>query len=227
VTAAAELMPIPLWHGTSSWYLPGVLEHGLGAVDVHAQLRSREFYRAAWELRLALAEPEDRAELERYYGSRSRAIMGDPAAVEGFNFRYGQLYVTGEERKAVTYAARGYGSELVRLGAALLKQIREASPEKASALLSSYPEIAACLEHEHKPIVIRLDRIERRWLRLETGAPIITDLDRIMSLLSFELVKSVDPSAMTVFEVRNVELRFIGAVSYDLVPAFRGGPVGA
>ena len=204
-------MPLPLFHGTTSWFLPGIIEHGLGAIDIHAQLRSREFYREVWTLRLQLADNEEREKLERLYGIRSDSIIANAVTPGGLNFRYDAVYCTGSDRKAVTYAARGFGSELIRIGMGWLDELAE-------TVLTGYPELAKCVAHEHDPIVIRLDNIERPFVRLENGNPFTPDLDDIAHALSFELIEGANLSAMTVFRAENVEMGFIGCAGYDLVP---------
>src|SRR6187402_445990 len=97
-----QFMPVPLYHGTSLYFLPGILEHGLGATDIHTQLRSREFYKDAWEARLRIAGADEREKLLRNYGHRSDCIINNQVTAGGFDYRYGSVYCTGEERKAVT-----------------------------------------------------------------------------------------------------------------------------
>ena len=109
-------MPLPLFHGTTSWFLPGILKFGLGGVDIHARLRSRDFYREVWALRLQLADDAGREKLARLYGIQSHSIIANAVTPGGYNYRYDAVYCTGCERKAVTYAARGFGSELIRVG---------------------------------------------------------------------------------------------------------------
>ena len=217
MTAEAELMPIPLWHGTSSWFLPGILEHGLGAVDVHAQLRSREFYRAVWELRLQLAPPEEQQKLQQGYGYHARAIIDD-VTPGGLNYRYGSIYCFGMAGRAVSFAARGYGSEMIRFGAAWWEEIREIAPDAADVLLTEFPEMAACLAHDHQPVVIRLDSIELRHVRLDNGRAIPPGLLSGLEGLPFELTELSDRASVTAFRAENVELGFAHAESFDLIP---------
>lgn len=215
---APAVMPLPLFHGTSSWFLPGILEHGLGAIDVHARLCSRAFYRDVWSLRLRLADPGEREKLEQSYGARSDAIIANAVTRGGQNFRYDTIYVTGSERKAVTYAARGYGSELIRVGMGWFEEIQSIDPDLAAATLSGYPELAECVAHEHQPFVVRLDNVDRRYVTLENGKPFPPELDDIAEPLSFELASGANLSAMSIFRVENVAMGFMGAESYDLVP---------
>lgn len=224
MTADAELMPIPLWHGTSSWFVPGILEHGLGAVDVHAQLRSRAFFQAAWELRLQIAPPEEQQKLREGYGFQARAIIDDAVTPGGFNYRYGSVYCFGMTGRAVHFAARGYGSELVRLGAAWLDEIKTISPDAAASILADYPEMAACLAEDHKPIVVRLDGIERRHVRLDDGDEVPPLPGDYLDGFAFELVTPPDRTTVTVFRVENVRMGFATAEDYSLVPIQGTGP---
>lgn len=222
MSESVAMMPVPLYHGTSSWFLPGILERGLGAVDVHAGLRSREFYSDVWNLRLTLADAEECEKLVRHYGIRSESIIANAVTPGGQNYRYDAVYCTGSEHKAVTYAARGFGSELIRLGAGWLEEIRCIVPDAAAALLADYPDMAACLAHEHSPVVIRLVNIERRFVKLENGNPFTSELDAVAEVLSFELIEGADLSTLTILRADSVEMGFVGAESYDLVPLVGG-----
>lgn len=222
----SEVLPFPLYHGTSTWFLPDILERGFGTVNVHEGLRSRDFLKEAWALRLELAESEERDDLLIFPGSMISAMVEDRVTNGGFNFRYGQLYCTADERRAVTYASNAYGSELITEAAKLLHQVREISTEAADELISRYPEISTCLAYNHKPIVIKLDGVTRCSVRRENGETFTPELDTIARFLSFEVANEAAFSRIRIFLAENIVMGSSGAHEYDLIP-FESGAAGA
>jgi hypothetical protein len=220
--AEPEKLPFPLYHGTSTWFLPSMLEHGFGTVNVHEDLRSREFLSEGWSLRLELAEAREREELIMFPGNMISAMIEDRVTNGGFNFRYGQFYCTAEEWKAVNYASNPCGSELVSEAAKLLCEVREISPEAADDLVARYPQMAACLAFDHQPIVLKLDGVGRCSVNQEDGKPLTSELDDFHRLLSFEVISGAVFSTIAIFRAENVKMGFAGAESYDLVPFENG-----
>ncbi|WP_323799148.1 hypothetical protein [Parasphingorhabdus sp.] len=214
----SDIFPFPLYHGTSSWYLPSIIEHGLGCLNVHEHLRSRDFLRDTWKLRLELADSEQKSELMNRPSSMISAMIEDRVTNGGFNFRYGQTYCTGEERKAVSYASNSCGSELISEATGLLAEIREVSVKAAAELILQYPEMAGCLAFQHEPIVLCLDGVAHHYVRMEGGGPLTPELDAIAGRLSFELLKGANFSTMSVFRVKNITKGCSGPEGYDLVP---------
>lgn len=213
-----RLFPLPLFHGTSTWFLEDIIRHGIGGFDVHERLRSREFLAQVWELRLELASEDERSTLLAWPGSMIAHMTGDRVSAGGFNFRYGQFYCTADECKAVSYATNAFGSELVSEGAKLLAEIRSAVPERAEKLLAGYAEIERCLAFDHQPVVIRLDGVERSAMLSEDGQELRPDEEEIAHLLAFEVRPNARYSSLSIFRAENVEFDDIGVRSYGLVP---------
>lgn len=154
-------------------------------------------------------------------GSMISAMIDDRVTNGGFNFRYGRVYCTGDQRKAVNYASNPCGSELVSEAAKLLSAVRETSSETADNLVARYPEMAVCLAFDHQPIVLRLDGVARCSVRQENGRPLTPGSDSIARLLSFELISDASPT-ISIFRAENVTMGVAGAESYDLVPPENG-----
>lgn len=214
---ASESVPFPLYHGTSTWYLPGILKHGLGSVDVHEQLQTRRFLKEAWELRLKFADGNESREQLSLDSSIISAMTEERVTGGGFNFRYGQVYVTGDQRKAVGYASNRYGSELLTEATRIIEQIRKISEASADRLLSLYPAISDCLKFAHEAVVIKFDRVPRKFVMTETGRELPNDLSEFDQLFSYELVTGASLSNMSIFKAKNVEAGFGGPSHYDLI----------
>ena len=217
MTEAYQLVPFPLYHGTSTWYLPGILKHGLGRVDIHEQLQTRRFLKEAWELRLKFADGNESREILSLESSIISAMTEERVTSGGFNFRYCQVYVTGDQRKAVGYASNRYGSELLSQAAGLIEQVRAFSQPAADRLLSLYPAISDCLKFAHEAIVIKFDGVPRKFVMTETGRALPNDLSEFYQLFSYELVTGASFSNMSIFKAKNVEVGFGGPSHYDLI----------
>lgn len=211
-----EVFPLPLFHGTSNYFLPDIIQHGIASVSVHERLRSRDFLREVWGLRLELARED---ELAAWRGSMIDHMIGDRISAGGFNFRYGQFYCTAEERKAVAYATNAFGSELITEGAKLLDEVRLVAPAKANELLVRYAEVARCLAFNHKPVLLKFEGVERSALLGEGGEQLSPAEERIAQLLSFEVRPTARYSSVSVFEVVEVQFDSAGVASYKLIPA--------
>jgi hypothetical protein len=101
---------IPLFHQTSSVFLPSIREAGLGAVNPHETLRTYCFLEELIELAGRMKEvPLSELDLDVL-----RRMARQEITRGGFNFRHGGVYLTPSQRKAAAYA-RGnpYGSELL------------------------------------------------------------------------------------------------------------------
>jgi hypothetical protein len=214
-----EVFPLPLFHGTSTYFLRDIIQHGIASVSVHERLRSRDFLRQVWSLRLELAREDERVELLAWPGSMIDHMIGDRVSAGGFNFRYGQFYCTAEERKAVAYATNAFGSELITEGAKLLDEVRLVAPAKADELLARYAEIARCLAFDHEPVLLKFEGVERSAVLGEGGEQFSPAEERIAQFLSFEVRPTARYSSVSVFEVVEVQFDSAGVASYKLIPA--------
>ena len=214
---ASEPMPFPLYHGTSTWYLPDILKHGLGGVNVHEQRQTRRFLKGAWQLRQEFTDDNENRELLSLQRSIISAMIDERATDGGFNFRYGQVYVTGDQRKAVLHASNRYGSELLSEAAALIEQVREISEPAATNFLSVYPNISDCLQFAHEAVVIKLDGVPQQFVMTANGRTLPNDLSEFDQLFSYELVTGASFSNMSIFKAKNVEVGFGVPANYDLI----------
>ena len=216
--AGSEVFKLPLFHGTSTWFLPDILQRGFGAVNVHEELRSRDFLREVWDLRLDLAGTKEQEELVQWPGSMISHMIEDRVSRGGFNFRYGQFYCTAEERKAVSYAANRCGSELITEAAKLFDEVSAISSDRAGELCFRFPEIAPCLGFNHEPVVIRLEGVARQSIRRENSKTFTLDDEDFAQFLSFQVDTDATYSTMSVFRAVNIQFANYGASSYELIP---------
>lgn len=104
--------PFDLYHGTSSFYLDSIHAHGLGGVDLHCGLRSRE----------ALSHLNNFFVCERIELPTMDALVLDRIVTKSSRYQYGDVYVASDIAVAWDYGNREGGlGELVGVIARLLK----------------------------------------------------------------------------------------------------------
>jgi hypothetical protein len=122
----------PLYHGTSTYFTDSIQAHGLGGRDIVREWRAVEMYR---ELCLLLSWQK-------------------PVAYNrGGAWGYGETYLT-----AYASIARRDEPELFGLIRADLSRLSRSARDK---LLGLFPEIAACLTSQHRPVLLLLPRLHK------------------------------------------------------------------
>ena len=100
------------------------------------------------------------------------------------NFEYGDLYVTGQYRKAESYSRRAPELlDLVRLAVNIARRQNKSIVEQK---LESYDKIKNFLSLPAKPIVIELPPILLTNLKRENGSHLINELKLNMHYLEIE-----------------------------------------
>lgn len=143
-----------LFHGTSSIFLPGILEKGLGGSN---PLLDLDIYNLSLEL-LPFVE----ALVER---DPSRAGMANTFKFmalqksEGLNFQHGDTYLTACERKAVSHAAaKEYGSEIVTYALRFLRVLSDNNVEGINnTLYQKYPQVFQLMDVSPTPLLISIE----------------------------------------------------------------------
>ena len=106
--------PIPLYHGTNSFFLPGIKANGLGAKNPLIEMDTYGCFEILYKkLEEAYKELTDPKEKEKWYPAvrMGEAFYKQTVTRGNMNFRHGQTYLT-----AYKYRAKGYaqGSEHLR-----------------------------------------------------------------------------------------------------------------
>jgi hypothetical protein len=160
------VLPFPLFHGTSSIFLPSIRRHGLGGKNIILEWRVLEFLCITMK------------ELDRYIDRSSAEVQmhwpileaAKVQRVDHFNWRYGTTYLTASMSKAVMYAtASRFGSELIQLVSWLIAQCPPDHRPALDLTLEHYPELAQCLSMTGEPLLIRAERVPVNSLRTEEG----------------------------------------------------------
>jgi len=121
----------PLYHGTNSYLLPSIQQHGLGGRDIITEWRALDLYRE-----IAVLTKHD---------------INDPTLRQDGSYRHGEVYLGAYEGRARGYTGELFG--LIEYGLNFLpRSIRE-------ELLRRYPEIAVLFHADRWSIVLRLPRL--------------------------------------------------------------------
>jgi hypothetical protein len=172
-------LSVPLYHGTSTLFLDGILAHGLGAANPISDLRLLDFItdiRPLLDAHLASTT---------IYQARSGsfALMAAQAS-RGLNFQHGHSYLSPSPETAIRYAAnKRYGSELLTYTLDFLQALLDHEvPTVADQLFSRYPSIFACLDISPAPVLIRAERVPVQSLLTENGQSPDEHVKRISEL---------------------------------------------
>jgi hypothetical protein len=96
-----EILPFPLFHGTSSIWRASIEAHGLGGRDVIQELHARECFRA---IVIHLDNLPSHRRPDEYVLGKLR-LLASQAVDEGLNFRHGGgVYLTPSRQTALSYA---------------------------------------------------------------------------------------------------------------------------
>jgi hypothetical protein len=163
------VLTFPLFHGTSDYFLESIKKDGLAGRNVIEDWRLLEFFGDVIDACRSIEDKEFSEVLNSRLPSLDRILGRSPHNVSGFNWRYGHLYLAADWKKAATYAIRGQGSELLRIALGWYTDLARLAPAFAAELLSEFPEIAAASKATHKPIVLKIERVDLEHLATETG----------------------------------------------------------
>jgi hypothetical protein len=199
VVNEAGILTLPLYHGTSSYFWPSIKHHGLGGKNIADEWRLVALLKETLDVLDRVADERIEDEL-RLRLPILTSVLEQQVSGGGFNWRHGSVYVTCAPGRAVRYATRGFGSELLGLACESVDLLASVRAEDAAALLSRYPEAAAARSAEHRAVLLQLNNIHVDRLRDEDGG----DPQPALSLVeSFLEIPSAGPPQVT-FEVAGI-----------------------
>lgn len=176
MNTSKEVVPFPLYHGTSSHFLknfkpgntPGVWPHKASALDL---------LRSSWA-----GLTSRRSEVPKYLSDELgwdvefeevpwlvRVVLDQETGSS--NWQHGELYLTPSVQAAVNYACGGakYGGELLTFCRTAIDALAEIDRSIAEQLLRNSESLTGCLEGtERPPLVVELEGILVDHLSTET-----------------------------------------------------------
>lgn len=143
----------------------------------------------------------------------SEAVLNKDESHSGMNFKYGDLYLTGDKNKAINYARRAFaggeqGLFAYRLiqGTEILGMLHLDSPE----IEQNVNTIKMFAESEPQPVVLQVSNIDYDCLLLESGEPVNIEEDFLLKGLSYRYTK---PYQLNLDD--EVSLEFVDSRPFD------------
>ncbi|HDZ07500.1 hypothetical protein [Pseudohongiella sp.] len=184
-------LAVPLYHGTSSYFLAQIREHGLGG------FRDSKLFDAEILANLAHALDNTRNSTEwwEFNDFIVRAMLEQRVSDGGFNFRYGYTYLTPSKSTAHRYATSN------RLGSEFLTTIYQAymalasiNPVEAENIVPNSHCLRTIFQETHRPVILTLKNVAAGRLRTEQGNPIYEQLNQMISMR--DSVSNIEPQVL-------------------------------
>lgn len=203
-------LEIPLYHGTSSYFLSQIKEHGLGGC------RDQKIFdeKVLSNLANALDNNQNATEWWEFNSYIVRAMIDQRVTGGGFNFRYGNTYLTPSTSTAYRYATSNcLGSEFLTTIYQAYMALATINPGEAERILPKCHCLWSVFQAKHIPTIITLKSVTAEELRTEKGEPIDEQLKSMVSMcnaipdrepelllqqFNFELGGSIDWSRLEV-----------------------------
>lgn len=168
---------VPLYHGTSKRFLPSIREFGLGGryPDEVTQCHRLLDDLANLEELDWLADPDLCILKPTVDSMRQQTVTSG-----GFNFRYGNTYLSAGIRSAVRYATSNrYGSELLSTTVLVLDKLFDHDPALAQAIAERHQISPDLRRAPGQPVLVEASRVPLRSLKSERGEAADVVLDEM------------------------------------------------
>ena len=170
---------VPLYHGTSTLFLDGILRHGLGGWNPIHEWRVVDF---ATELLPHIHRhlgPDD-----QWMSKISSFTMMANQLSAGMNYQHGDTYLSPSRSQAIGYTiSKRWGSELLSFTLDFLDElVRRDVPEVCEGLGKRWGHIFDLLRVHAAPVLVETRGLTEADLVLERGGPVGDYLQRIIQL---------------------------------------------
>jgi hypothetical protein len=171
-------LEIPLYHGTSSFFIDSIKEHGLGG---H---RDQGLFDLSILALLVdcLSKPENKTE---WWEDNSYIVgkMGRQAITAGnFNFRHGGTYLTPSKFTAANYASNKMGSELLTTLYDGFVALESINSKVAEGIIPNGHKLREVFRHNHRSCLITATGVDAKSLKTEQGEDIYDQLKAMEDL---------------------------------------------
>jgi len=206
-------LTIILYHGTSSFFVESIVNHGLGAVNLIESLKVLPLLKRLYDIANRIFQNDEEWILNKLCIDN---IVKQEITKGGFNFRHGSTYLTPVELTAARYAINNpFGSEAISTTLSLYDKILQKDPNyqfddeiKNSLLFKKSLS-------KYKPILIKVKNVKTSYLKGETDESILKVLGKLENALkederlfnviaqqiNFELIKSIEASQLEIFDI--------------------------
>ena len=168
-SALTDDFQVPLYHGTSSLFLSGILEHGLGGWNPIEEWRVVDF---AKEL-LPYVHQNLGSDQRWMVKISSFGMMADQLCA-GMNYQHGHVYLSPSRSQAIGYTiSKRWGSELLSFSLDFLDELtRREAPGVCDDLYQRWRHIFELLQVPAAPLLIETRGLTEADLVLERGEPV-------------------------------------------------------
>ncbi len=215
-----EILEHPLYHGTSSIFLDGIIQHGLGGLNPIAEWKIPDVAKEIYPLVQEHFANSGQAMLKVDLFSRMvKQFSG------AWNFQHGDTYLSPSYQAAVRYATnQRYGSELLTCTLFFLDELLRLNVQGVSEdLFGRYPDVFNKLNVSPAPILIKLREVPTRYLLSEAGSDATPALQQMKTTAKdtpelFELLHQQDSFRLRFpIQISKLELYFINVTRWDPV----------
>ena len=169
-----EDLPINLYHGTSSIFLPWIKRYGLGGFEI---LKEFELQTVFEDLCTVLEKSTQKSEWWRINSPVCKAMIANEVTTGGENFRFGQVYASPAVKTAIGYAnSNEYGSEYLSILVKAYEDVKRISLGLAEQLFP-YSPLRELIHCPNKPILITVTNLKYKDLSTEHGDDIQEQLE--------------------------------------------------
>ena len=222
-----DVVPFPLYHGTSTIFLPSILEAGLGGQNPVAEYRGVQCLDRLVDIADVAFQDSSEWGLERIGLDlmRRQAITGGH-----MNFRHGGAYLSPAEITAVRYAeSNAVGSELLSECVNLFRRLAEKGASDVYPLRIEFRKVFELSLHIGKPVLIQITDLPRQSIQTEQAEDPNFNIDQLLSFepltralaaqqFNFELLLPHPVDASKVWIVERILGRPIDSNGYELTP---------
>jgi hypothetical protein len=175
----ADILPFPLFHGTSTAFLEDIRSLGLGAKDPLAEIGLHEFVKDLMPIIDANLKGMAIYEARR----QSFGLMAEQK-IAAMNFQHGQTYLSPSKKTAIRYAVnKRYGSELLSYSLVFLQLLLDLEvPGVANDLYQRHPAVFRFLDISPSPMLVRADDVPLAALLTENGKDTASSVERLLQL---------------------------------------------
>ena len=219
---------VPLYHGTSMMFFEEIRRFGLGGAYPDIVSKSRRLLRDLANLEgLSWLEDPELCVLKPDIDN----MIEQTVTRGGFNYRYGNAYVTACRAKAISHAtSHQFGSELLSTTMKVLERLHKQDPARSRAMAARHQIDPRLRVSEHRPLLLEASHVPVRNLNSECGEDPMTLLDLIQGyvdrnpnlfsrffgqLLNFELISPMPGDGLRYYEIRS-DSASLGQRKYEL-----------
>lgn len=172
----------PMYHGTSSLFLDGICQNGLGGRNPIKDWKILELAREVLSLSEVHLKDFPTFDIRE---QAFRLMVEQKISAGGMNFQHGDTYLSPSKMTAIKYAtSKRYGSELITYTMDLLQELANRDvPGVRTSLFKKYPDGFRLLDISPAPILIEVINIPAQNLLDEFGKDATENLREIQANL--------------------------------------------